>query len=196
LDKLADICELLEITIDELIYGKKERPDINKDTAICANSYAALENPYNSKGISSHRYIHIMLCIFAFLVLFAGSAVVLVTSLVRNAWSKTSYDEVYARVERVYDQYTKADISYTNDEGRHILKTVWLDMDGVRDGDYIMCYTDQNKLFMQYNKSTLIIPGVFTLVAFFMLVLLFTELLKIKKENYTHIIKENGEDEE
>jgi hypothetical protein len=66
-------------------------------------------------------------------------------------------------------------------------------MDGVRDGDYIACYTDQNKLFMEYNKSTLVIPGVATLVAFFMLIMLFARLSKIKRENHTRIIKKNGE---
>jgi transcriptional regulator with XRE-family HTH domain len=187
LDKLADICELLGITIDELVYGKKENIDTNS---------AVSENYHHSKEIRPRRYIHIMLCIFVFLVLFVGSAVVFTTSLIRNAWNRTSHEEVYARVERVYDQYTKADISYTNDDGRHILETVWLDMDGVRDGDYIACYTDQNKLFMEYNKSTLVIPGVATLVAFFMLIMLFARLSKIKRENHTRIIKENGENEE
>jgi hypothetical protein len=136
------------------------------------------------------------LCILAFLILFTVSGVVWVTSLIRNGWSRDSYDRVYARVERVYNQYTKADISYTDDEGRRLLETVWLDMDGVRDGDYIACYTDQNTLFMEYNKSTLIIPGVFTLVAFCMLILLLKEQRRIRKEAYTQIIKENGEDEE
>lgn len=180
LDKLVDICEFFGITMDELIYGKEENIDTDGSKAI--------------RPLRSSRLI--MVCILVFLILFAGSGVVLVTSLIRNAWSRNSYDEVYARVERVYNQYTKADISYTNDEGRHISETVWLDMDGVRDGDYIACYTNQKTLFMEYNKSTLIIPGVFTLVAFCMLIMLFAELRTIKKEEYTQIIKGNGEHEE
>jgi transcriptional regulator with XRE-family HTH domain len=186
LDKLVDICEVLGITLDELIYGKKENTNLN----------AALEEN-GAQGIHPLRDSHVMrLCILAFLILFTVSGVVWVTSLIRNGWSRDSYDRVYARVERVYNQYTKADISYTDDEGRRLLETVWLDMDGVRDGDYIACYTNQNTLFVEYNKSTLIIPGVFTLVAFCMLILLLKEQRRIRKEAYTQNIKENGEDEE
>jgi transcriptional regulator with XRE-family HTH domain len=189
LDKLVDICEFFGITMDELIYGKKENIDTNSD--------AASEDDYGSQGIHPLRFPRLMaLCVLVFLILFAGSGAVLVTNLIRNGWSPDSYDKVYARVERVYNQYTKADISYTNDEGRCISETVWLDMDGVRDGDYVACYTNQKTLFMEYNKSTLIIPGVFTLVAFCMLIMLFAEMRTIQKENYIQTIKRNGENEE
>lgn len=47
----------------------------------------------------------------------------------------------------------KADLAYFDDNGRKIMDTVWLDVLGVRDGDYIQLYTgaDGDGLFLNYK---------------------------------------------
>ena len=47
----------------------------------------------------------------------------------------------------------KADLAYSDDNGRKIMDTVWLDVPGVRDGDYIQLYTgaDGDGLFLNYK---------------------------------------------
>ena len=90
-----------------------------------------------------------VICIF--------SIVMMAVLFVRNEWSNHKDKNDNVRVEKVYQQYTKADLCYFDDDGRKIMNTVWLDVPGIRDGDYIQCYTgnDNSGLFLNYSLSTL-----------------------------------------
>lgn len=102
------------------------------------------------------------------------------------------------RVEKVYQQYTKADLCYFDDDGRKIMNTVWLDVPGIRDGDYIQCYTgnDNSGLFLNYSLSTLIFVAVFVIVMIILLILTGSEMQRIKKEEILQIILEDEKADE
>ena len=76
--------------------------------------------------------------------------------------------------------------------------TVWLDVPGIRDGDYIQCYTgnDNSGLFLNYSLSTLIFVAVFVIVMIILLILTGSEMQRIKKEEILQIILEDEKADE
>lgn len=186
LDKLVDICEMFHISIDELLHGKAEA---HTETA---EELGAPRGKTASLGMLRGRRGTLRLKVCALLagMLFLFCAVIFILTALQNSWNKEY--SVYARVERVYQQYTKADISFSADDSRRVLKTVWLDTEGIRDGDYVECYTNaaQRQVFLDYFPSTLIIPLIFMLLFFGLLLLLIAELRRMKKENQWSVLLE------
>ena len=92
----------------------------------------------------------------------------------------------------MYKQYTTADLAYLDDNGRKIMDTVWLDVPGVRDGDYIQLYTgvDGDGLFLNYKTST-IVAASFVMLVFILLILIGLEIRRMKKEDTLQIIFED-----
>ena len=137
--------------------------------------------------------------IFGFMtVLCIFSIVMMAVLFVRNEWSNHKDKNDNVRVEKVYQQYTKADLCYFDDDGRKIMNTVWLDVPGIRDGDYIQCYTgnDNSGLFLNYSLSTLIFVAVFVIVMIILLILTGSEMQRIKKEEILQIILEDEKADE
>ena len=113
--------------------------------------------------------------------------------LVRNEWTGHSDKNDNVRVEKVYQQYTKADLAYLDDDGRKIMDTVWLDVPGIRDGDYIQLYTgnEGDSLFLDYMTSTIIAASAVMIVFIVLLILTGVEMRRIKKEDTLQIILED-----
>lgn len=123
-----------------------------------------------------------MFCILAAICAFCAVAVVVL--LVRNEWIGHADKNENVRVEKVYQQYTKADLCYFDDNGRKIMNTVWLDIPGIRDGDYVECYTgaDNDRLFLNYKAVTLTAAILVTAVFILLLILTGLELRRMKKK--------------
>lgn len=207
LDKLLDICKIFGITLDELVHGKTtastelvrkadEAEDQNVKQEFTENRVLAVNMTSAGKmrGKRSRPGLMLAAVLLGALFLFCGT--VLAALIFGHAWN-TEYVE-NARVERVYRQYTKADISFYDDEGRKVMKTLWLDMEGVRDGDFIECYTDrqQDGIYYNYYLPTLLVPGICT--ALFLILFLFvcTELRRLGKEEKRNVpSEEEGEKE-
>ena len=133
-------------------------------------------------------YILAVLCVFCF--------VVLSVLLVRNEWISHTDKNENVRVEKVYQQYTKADLCYLDENGRKVMNTVWLDVPGIREGDYIECYTGsgQDALFVNYNADTIIASAIITVLFVVLLILTRLEIRRMKKEDKLQIILEDLED--
>ena len=142
--------------------------------------WAILKNPFRSRTL--------LLLIIASL-----PALAVVVLLVRNEWIGHADKNENVRVEKVYQQYTKADLCYFDDNGRKIMNTVWLDIPGIRDGDYVECYTGagNDRLFLNYKAVTL--TAAILVMAVFILLLILTglELRRMKKEDTLQIILED-----
>lgn len=195
LDKLLDICKIFGITLDELVHGKttaSEELVQEADEAVDRD----MKQEFTEKTQRKRSRPGLMLAAVLLGVLFLFCGTVLAALIFGHAWN-TEYVE-NARVERVYRQYTKADISFYDDEGRKVMKTLWLDMEGVRDGDFIECYTDrqQDGIYYNYYLPTLLVPGICT--ALFLILFLFvcTELRRLGKEEKRNVpSEEEGEKE-
>ena len=119
--------------------------------------------------------------------------VVLTVLIVRNEWGTHHDKNGNVRVEKVYRQYTKADLGYIDDNGRRVVDTVWLDVPGIRDGDYLELYTgaDNDSMFLNYRPSTIIATSIVMVVFIILLVLTMLEIRRMKKEDTLHIVLED-----
>lgn len=203
LDKLVDICEMFHISIDELICGKSEFVSEKSDTQD-EEDHTGKKQDFQSVNVTSagnlrSRFGKIRLGICALFsgMLFVFCCIVFITVLLQNAWNKDNTIE-NARVERVYQQYTKADICFYDDNSRKVLKTVWLDTDGIRDGDYIECYTDdeQQQIFVDYYIPTIVVPGILMVLFLCIFILICIGIYRLHKENkWSVLIEEEFEQE-
>lgn len=135
--------------------------------------------------------LKILFCVMAAICVFC--VIVVAVLFVRNEWISHSDKNGNVRVEKVYQQYTKADLAYLDDNGRKIMDTVWLDVPGVRDGDYIQLYTgvDGDGLFLNYKTSTIVAASFVMLVFIILLILIGLEIRRMKKEDTLQIILED-----
>ncbi len=192
LDRLACICGILNIRMDELIYGKQESGD---DKAAGHDSVNNILYMKNIRG--SHRLARLKLIFYALTAICIFCLVVLAVLLVRNEWTDHAAKNEHVRVEKVYQQYTKADLCYFDENGRKVMNTVWLDTPGIRDGDYIECYSGANNdaLFLNYKAGTIITSAIMTTLFIVLLILIGLEIRRVQKEDKLQIILKNSEDE-
>ena len=194
LDRLVCICGILNVRIDELIYGKQESENNANDEA---SENDNVNNILHMKNIRGTRclvrlklifYVLAVFCVFCF--------VVLSVLLVRNEWTNHTVKNENVRVEKVYQQYTKADLCYFDENGRKVMNTVWLDVPGIRDGDYMECYTgsDNDALFLDYNAATIRASVILTVLFGVLLILTGLEIQRMKKEDKLQIILKDIED--
>ena len=199
LDKLICICGIFDISLDELVHGKNESESENSDDVDLemkkAHSANNILHIKNMRGRHSRTRLKTVFIISGILFLFCFT--VFLTLIFRNAWSSNDDYIENARVEKVYRQYTKADLCYYDDNGRKIMKTVWTDISGIRDGDYIECYTGTNNdnLYINYHVTTIIVPGILVLIFLILIILTGLEIRRMKKEDKWQIIleEEGGE---
>lgn len=179
LDKLVAICDILQISITGLVYGEtgllmgQAAGPAQEGRAAGSASASAGEEPVpkeafsgEARGAAAPLRLWVLLALVGGMFLFCGA--LLVTVLTHNAWKKEDALAERVRVERVYQQYTKADVSFFDEVSRRVVKTVWLDVNGIREGDYLVCYTDeeQKSIYYGYRGPTLIVLGVVELVLF------------------------------
>ena len=174
LDRLVCICEILDVQVGELIYGKGEEPEAPEEVSGDGTSANNAVHLKNLRGKGRLARLKILFCVMA-------------------EWISHSDKNGNMRVEKVYQQYTKADLAYFDDNGRKIMDTVWLDVPGVRDGDYIQLYTgvDGDGLFLNYKTSTIIAAAFVMLVFIILLILIGLEIRRMKKEDTLQIILED-----
>lgn len=107
------------------------------------------------------KHIRVGLCIsLAFVsILLLGSLVLLAGCLTYQVWDKSDSKRSLVKVEKVLTQYSLAEVSSYNEDGTSVTKTILLDTNGVRNGDYIYCYTNakDGKIYVNYTVSTIII---------------------------------------
>lgn len=192
LDRLVCICGILNVRIDELIYGKQESDNnTNKEASENDNNILHMKNIRGTRRLVRLKlifYVLAVFCVFCIVVLFV--------LLARNEWINHSVKNENVRVEKVYQQYTKADLCYFDENGRKVMNTVWLDVPGIRDGDYIECYTgsDKDALFLDYNAATIIASAILTVLFFVLLTLTGLEIRRMKKEDKLQIILKDVEE--
>lgn len=192
LDKLVDICEILQISVTEFIYGEtaSEPEEAWQGENQEAGSRPAGEMRKKKDFVRPYG----MTILLGGVLLFCG--VVLVTTLLRCSWVKDADFTERARVERVYQQYTKAGLCFYDDAGRKILKTIWLDIEGLREGDFLECYTNEEQTGIYYDYHVRTIVFLFVITALFLLLCLFGcgEIRRFGRENGWHISADKKEE--
>ncbi len=87
--------------------------------------------------------------------------------LVTNLYTLEGKKQDLALVERVQEQYTKAEVAFVNDSGLFVNANVWLDIPGVREGDYVYYYFDEKdsgSYSFEYYLQTLLLPVIVEII--------------------------------
>lgn len=196
-NKLLKISELYQVNVDYLLKGTVEEPvsDKSNEEHISASLYQKDENAKANdiNEESAHKKtmgeqnpnikgkkIRVRLCISLALVsiLLLGSLVLLAGCLTCQVWDKSDSEKSLVKVEKVLTQYSLADVSSYAEDGTAVTKTVLLDTNGVRSGDYIYCYTNtkDKKIYVNYTVSTIIIILSLSLILLCIWILLVREV--------------------
>lgn len=183
LDKLADICEIFQVSLTEFIYGKPD-PVPQEGTV----NKTEIKPVSQMRGKAAFVRLYGMAVLLGGILVFCG--VVFAVSLFRYSWSKDVNLSERARIERVYQQYTKADLRISDDVGRIVVKTMWLDADGIREGDYIECYTngEQDGIFYDYHIHTLAVLLGLVLLFLILFLLCMGEIIRFCRESRWQIV--------
>ena len=164
-----------------------EAADGNR-TAEPEDKGSSLISAGRARGRGARVRLSILFVLLGALFLFCG--VMLVTTLLHSPRRKDDGFIEKARVERVYQQYTKADLGFYDDSSRKVVQTVWLDIDGIREGDYIECYTDggQRNVYYEYHARTPVVLAAVTGGFLILFLLCAAELRRLFKENRWHVL--------
>ena len=157
-DKLIFLSELFEVSLDYLIKGEKEeslngqenvfsqpdRDEITKKKTAEGSLYGPARLPVGAIVAFS------VSCLVTFLLFLLMYRVVIVnlTGIAGSAEQEVAY------VDHIYMQQTWADVVYVNDAGEFVTDTVYMDINGVRENDWIFCYpdgTNPRKFYMEIS---------------------------------------------
>lgn len=101
-------------------------------------------------------------------------------------WRENKEQDIVC-VEKIYEQYTKAQVSrWSEDNEAWQKEVVWLDIPGVRENDYVFCYLDgeqPNKVFFEYYSKTLLLPIIAGIVFLIFFIVFLMELRDLVKRN-------------
>ena len=185
-EKLVQLSELYQVSMDYLIKGvAMESASHNTEKASEVRG-TERENESEEGIIPIYRYttclicaiISGILCICAFI--FAGQLFSTKVSDVENM------ERQPVAVERIYEQYTKAEVVGISFDGEIYKDVVWLDIPGVSEGDYISCYNDgeSKDITFEYYTKTLILPIIIGIVflIFFIVFIVEWRTVKIGKQ--------------
>lgn len=176
-EKLMQLSELYEVTLDYLVKGiepveeseatlDEKSVDEVRNVGIHQSDDLAqdtqLEKLQEDSGfeMAVHRIVFLLamvvsgiLCLCGFI--FSGRIIA------NHTFTLDGKQQDVAHVNKMYEQYTLADVTVWDDEEKYHKEKVWIDVEGVREGDYIGYYYDEGDsghiLFSYYSK-TLIVP--------------------------------------
>lgn len=166
-DKVIRLCDVFEISTDYLLKGGHEVPDDTLEAAAQSEKAERTEGmlvyenedcfdagTVKDTGNQKRRWnalLMLSICVTVIMLILVYKIVIFET-----LGSKKDSQRELAIVERIYTQYTLADVTSYSEEAGFITKRVLLDLNGVRTGDYIYGYADrQNPQIMRYPyKST------------------------------------------
>lgn len=203
-EKLIQLSEIYQVSMDFLIKGKEENSDreiqnikMEKQERKPAEEMeqAAGEEKEEDKvkavGWNMEHTVKqfvLLVCIFlsglfCLCMFFAAGRF-----LFSNTFQKEKKEQNIICVEKIYEQYTKAQISMWSEKNESFLKeVVWLDIPGVRENDYVFCYLDEekpHKVFFEYYSKTLLLPIIAGIVFLIFFIVFWMELRDLVKRNY------------
>lgn len=182
-NKILKMSELFQVSVDYLLKGTegeavpdKHREELAAASLQCEEAVIQEEcindiNDINEKDIYTeyqeeqnpdikNKKVKAGLCVSLALVsiLLLGALILLAGCLMGQVWDKSDSEKSLVKVENIRTQYSLADVSHYSEDGTSVTKTVLLDTNGVRSGDYIYCYTnaDGDKISVNYAAGTIV----------------------------------------
>lgn len=175
-EKLMQLSELYEVTLDYLVKGAEEvieeKSEASDDEEIRVKvekeEQDACDSKDGEKSLLTQSAFELMVHRIIFLVAMLVSGFVFVCSaffsvrlLGSHTFNMDGKEQDVAYVDQVYEQYTLADVQIMDENENLVTKRMWIDVNGVREGDYIGYYYDEDEIsnihFVYYTKS-LVVP--------------------------------------
>lgn len=178
IQKLIEMSKLYEVTIDYIILGiEQNESELNKTetSEIELNGerkpesdkieFDVSENDNQERNkVKKHNNTmrYITLFVAAVCIFMGITALALELRLAGDfVFSSKGKNADMVRIEKIYEQYTKADVTGVDDAGNSHTKQVWLDTPNVKEGDFIYAYhsdEDYSRIKFEYYKKTLLAP--------------------------------------
>lgn len=158
-DKLIQLSEMYQVSIDYLIKGE-EAGEEDKRTDKTGDEEKKGEAAGKGAMDFAVKQMILLLCIFLSGFMCLCMAAFTGRLLINNAFDREGGPQEVVNVNKIYEQYTKAEIMDDNLNK----EVVWLDVPGVREGDYVFCYRDGERSSFDYYSKTLILPMILGIV--------------------------------
>ena len=145
-EKLTQLSELYEVTLDYIVKGVEELPEEEDDASNAIKSeqnaqatstdddwknQLLLQSPFE---LTVHRILF-LIAMFISSVVFVCAVFFSVRLISNHTSTIEGKEQGVAYVDQVYEQYTLADVQIMDENENFINKKVWLDINGVREGD-------------------------------------------------------------
>lgn len=185
-EKLVQLSQLYHVSIDYLVKGEEASEKLQKEDELEQAEEQSFEEMsgelgepeekenYDVKGEDSQRKLadeynmeySAKKVIFLLAMIFSGILCIsmfFVTAklLGSHVFTFDNKEHDIVMVEKIYEQYTKAEVWCTNRNGDLSRKTVWLDVPGVREDDFVDYYTDKDEpgdIYFEYYGKTMALP--------------------------------------
>lgn len=160
IEKILKLCDIFEVSADYLLRGYDNIVEEVVNNIDESNNIIQEDNSENNKDIKNNtklKYIIMLIC-SSILTLFLIIVVYYVV-VFNNIGISKGQEQIVVRVDRIYSQFTKADVEYVNSNDEYITKTVYLDLCGANEGDWIFGYADEdnaNTMRIKYRQDTCI----------------------------------------
>lgn len=178
MNKLLEICEIFQVSLDYLLRGVGEAQAIETGEQKTMKETPAEHPEKEIPGERRKGSLYIKLCMVLVGILFFISFWLLGSVLVNHVWNTGNKVQDLMHVDTVYEQYTKAKVSVPMENGTYVEQVLWLDTDGVRENDWVFCYTDADRteqVKVKYGGRTILLTAGLAVVFILIFILLWLE---------------------
>lgn len=161
-DKLIQLSEMYQVTIDYLVTGREGKEfceeEIKEEDKTIDEEEKNIDIHRDSAENNARRTI-LFVCMLLSGFLSLGVMIFAGRLLMNNTINRKNKKQDVVCVDKIYEQYTKAEISGSDFDK----EMVWLDIPGVREGDFVFSYLDKENpasFTFDYYAKTLIIPAI------------------------------------
>lgn len=161
IEKILKLCDVFAVSADFLLRGNHEPSGTDESMRMDAEDEASepddareaselehdrvIPSDMVSENREKKKNIYAILLGVSAALSIIMMIIVYKVAIYNNLGIKNDSGQDLAYVDRIYDQYTKADVVYYSKDEEFITKTVYLDLNGVNEGDWIFCYPDSEK---------------------------------------------------
>lgn len=133
------------------------------------------ENGVTEKGKLKKR---LLICVILVGILTVFMTGIVLVGLSKMVWNKSDNTKTLMRVDAIYEQYSRADVSIDTGSEKYTASNVLIDTSGVKVGDYVYGYLDEDsgRILVDYRGSTMLLPIITTALLIIIFIMLCGEL--------------------
>ncbi len=184
IEKLVRLSDLYEVSLDYLLKGEireeieETDEEGNRTRKVIIERHIVKPEPVAKRTL-------LVLCMLVSGMISIGAFLFTIGLLKRSEFRANEQSQDLVIVDRIYEQYTKADIINAN-SGEIQHDTVWLDVPGVREYDMVFAYGDGNadELRYEYYYKTLICPALLAILMLFFFIVFVIQWTDSRRGRY------------